>query len=117
MTGQRTDLGSEFQAITAFERELWTRADVVDDVWVELGKRIGLDNLVAVFHAVGGQVVSVPSRETFMRRLYVPYRDQQVLEMRRAGLGSRRIARELRLSLDTVKRARCRALRTRPRGR
>lgn len=55
--------------------------DAAGDVWVDVGQRIGADALFAILDLLAGATVSVPSRVGFVRRLYIPRRDQELLAM------------------------------------
>lgn len=119
MTGSRRDarFGADRDPPTDFERQLLDQVDSLDDGWVEIGKAIGLDALFKLFELRGGEILSVPTRHSFVKRLYIPQRDQEILDERRSGKSRGELAQRYRMSINGVDRARIRALRTRRRPR
>ena len=100
---------------TEFEVALLARCADCDDRWVAVGKRIGAEALFAVLDELGGEILSAPSREMFVLRLYQPHRDAEMLELATAGVPTMEIARTYGVNENTVRRAVARALRTCPR--
>lgn len=98
---------------TDFEERLLDQCDNLDDVWVQIGKRIGARALFALMDEASGLLLSVPTRESFVRRLYIPARDREFLAMRERGMSVAQIARECGLGPRAVSRGIDRALRTR----
>lgn len=98
---------------TEFERSLLDASNNIDDVWVLLGKRIGADALFAVLDEVPGMILSVPSRAGFVKRLYLPQRDQEILALSKTHT-DRQLTEKFHLTDEGVRQARKRALRTRP---
>lgn len=88
---------------TMFETELLASAQQPDDVWVLIGQRIGAEALFAIFDEIGGEKVSVPSRESFVRRLYQPQRDEAIVHaFAELGLPLDDIARSFGLDRSVV---------------
>ena len=90
---------------------LLAKADPAVDAWVDIGQRIGAGALFAILDLIPGQTVSVPSRAGFVRRLYVPRRDQELLTMSRTHTDAQ-LAAHFGLTPAGVHYARKRALRT-----
>ncbi len=102
---------------TDFEVELIMEQDGIDDVWLEVGKDIGADALFRLLGRIGGEIVSVPTRQSFVRRLYIPRRDQEIVADLQRRVPVHRLAVKHHLSPDSILKARRRVLRTRGRRR
>lgn len=89
-----------------------TAANPNDDVWIDIGQHIGAENLGWMLGTLAGEIFSSPSREGFVRRLYVPWRDQELLELSKTHTGPQ-LAAIFGLTRAGVHYARKRALRTR----
>lgn len=99
-------------APTEFERALLARADTLDDRWVGLGRRIGIEALFVVLDELGGgETLYVPTREKFVQRLYLPLRDAEIAALLREGVDRKEIARTYRITPQAVSDANSRALR------
>lgn len=105
-----TEFSRRGEAVTTFERTLVEQAptdrpDRDADVWVCIAKRIGIENLVAVFDEFGTYKIYVPTRESFFGALYRPVRNRQIADMRQRGSSLRDIGRALNLSATAVHKA------------
>ena len=109
--------GEGSAAPTEFEEELLRDCDNLDDLWVAVAKRIGLAATFEVFDELGSMIVSVPTRRSFVKRLYIPRRDQEILELYRQRVPKRELVKRYAMSPDSIDAARRRALRTRGRRR
>lgn len=106
--------GKRGQPPTDFEVALLARSQDLDDRWVAVGKRIGASALFAVLDELGGgEILSVPTREMFVRRLYLPIRDAEIRELAANHVPIAEIARTYNISPSAVSRAIDRGLRTR----
>lgn len=84
---------------TAEEVELVARAAAsTDSVWAAIAARIGVDALFVVFDELGGEKVHVPTREHFLRGIWVPMQREAILTLRANGVKTREIAEQLRVS-------------------
>lgn len=96
---------------TIFESQLLAEAmisttECIHDVWVQIGRRIGIDHLAVVLDELGGQKASVPTRSEFFSTLARPLRNRAIRDMRnKTGASLREIAEAFSVSHDTVKRA------------
>ena len=77
---------------TTFERELLARAKTLEDPWVEVASIIGLDATMQVMDRFASCLLSIPSRDAFVRRLYTVWLDAEILRLRRAGKTNREVA-------------------------
>lgn len=97
--------------VTELERKLIESSTVDDpdtcaDLWVSIGKRIGVENLVIVLDEFGAQKPHVPTREMFFRSLYRPHLDALIVKMHEVDhLSLGEIGRRLNKSKHTVHRA------------
>jgi hypothetical protein len=94
---------------TAFERELVqrcqpSRPETEQELWMELSRRIGLDELLLLFDMLGARKVWVPSRETFVRWAWVDLRDAEIRRLRTEGRSLRSIAAAMGVDNRTVTR-------------
>lgn len=112
-----TRFGEDADPPTEFEAQLLAESTSLDDIWVLIGREIGIEALFRVFHKASGEILSVPTRRSFVRRLYIPQRDQEILERRLAKESTRKLAEEFDISVDAIEDAFRRALRTRGRRR
>lgn len=116
MSGRDDRFGRNGDAPTPFELELLQASELDGEIWVVVGQRIGAAALFQIFDELGGMIVSVPRRESFIRRVYLPRRDAEALAMSRDGRTHAEIGAQLGVDPSAVTRARCRALRTRRRS-
>ena len=94
---------------TAFERELVhryqpSRSETEQEVWMDLSRRIGLDELLLLFDMLGARKVWIPSRETFVRWVWVDLRDAEIRRLRAEGHSLRNIAAAVGVENRTVTR-------------
>lgn len=88
---------------TEFEQALLARSEDVEDRWVGIGKRIGAHALFVVLEDLGGTgTISAPTRETFVMRLYQTVRDAEIMDLDRAGVDRREIARTYGVTTQAV---------------
>lgn len=79
----------------------------IEDQWVMLAHRIGLESLCIVLDEIGGiGMVSIPSRREFFMRIYRKIRSKKINQMLDQGMSIRKVARKLHISARTVQRAR-----------
>ncbi len=104
--------GDDTQPPTEFESALLKNSHALDDIWVAVGKQIGPESLFRLFAELGGMIVSVPTRESFVRRLYLPMRDAEILARLHAGDQACDIAKDFRVTRQTIRSASLRALKT-----
>lgn len=103
--------GKRGDAPTEYETALLARCDNLDDRWVAVGKRIGAEALFIVLDEIGdGALVSAPSREMFVKRLYLPVRDAEILQLHQQDVDVGFIANTYRLTPKAVREAIARAL-------
>jgi hypothetical protein len=92
-------------APTAYEVTLLNEAAqraAVDSVWIIIAARIGADALAVVLDEIGGEKVSVPTREGFFRALHEPVRDARIAELLARGVPGRVIAEQTGISPGRV---------------
>lgn len=113
--GPRTVIDSDFSRVgkpaTAFERELLARAKALEDPWVEVAGIIGLDATLQVMDRFASCLLSIPSRDAFVRRLHTVHLDAEVLRLRREGKTNREVADLLSINERSVRKRKARALR------
>ena len=113
--GPRTVTDPEFSRVgkpaTTFERELLARAKTLEDPWVEVASIIGLDATMQVMDRFASCLLSIPSRDAFVRRLYTVWLDAEILRLRRAGKTNREVAEMFGIHERCVRKRKARALR------
>lgn len=87
-------------------------ADPGADVWIDVGQHVGAESLGWMLGTLAGETFSAPSREGFVRRLYIPLRDQEWLALSRTRTTAQ-IAAQVGQPYHTVRKALLRALGTR----
>lgn len=98
---------------TDFEREMFARAvdrpaRDIDDLWLLLARRIGLEAVCVVLDELGGDEVRVPTRSTFMQRLWKPHRNARIEQLLSEGHRQCEVAKTLNTSRHVVNRVRAR---------
>lgn len=76
-----------------------------NNVWALIAARIGPAALCVVLDEIGGEKIHVPTREHFIRALWVPVRDLMVRDLIARGVSVRAAAAALGVKKSTASRA------------
>ena len=103
-----TNFSRRGEPVTVFEAQLVAesviaRPERISELWVQIARRIGVDNLALILDEIGGEKVHVPTREEFFAALYRPLRNRQIVDMRHeTGRSLREIGKFFNLTHKAV---------------
>lgn len=96
---------------TAYETELLAHCKALEDPWVEIANKIGLDHAMSVMDLFASCLLSVPPRGAFVARLHRVWLEGEVLRLKREGLRNVEIATRLGVRTRTVRQYSARLMR------
>lgn len=99
------DFSRKGQACTEFERALVAKTTTACDgyaLWIDLAKRIGVDQIAAIMDEVGGEKVHVPKRAAFFSGLFAEARRCEIERRLGNGENPTAIARDYGMSRQAV---------------
>lgn len=96
------------ESATPFERELMDQPDIrglqsEQELWVDLAKRVGLDNLLLIFDEMGGRKVWIPTREKFVHLAWSEIRNREIHRLHAQRLSIGEISRAMGVDKRTVR--------------